>query len=155
MSFTKEQLAAIIANYNNPASTEIDLSTISITGVEGVGGGGDLTASRTLFLNIDSLSTIGSVDSVNDLILIYDADTNTHKVTTPAAIASAGADANYVHTQGSPSSTWNVNHGLGKFCSVVVVDTAKNVIQPDVEYIDSNNITLTFSGNTAGEAYCN
>lgn len=66
-----------------------------------------------------------------------------------------GADKNYVHTQGTAASTWNVVHGLNKYPSVSVVDTGGSVVDPDIHYIDANNVQLTFGSPTSGKAYVN
>ncbi|MCO5250689.1 MAG: hypothetical protein M9949_04620 [Candidatus Kapabacteria bacterium] len=65
------------------------------------------------------------------------------------------ADAHYTHEQTVASATWTVTHNMGKYPSVSVVDTGDNVIVPDVEYIDTNSLTILFSGATAGNAYLN
>jgi len=74
-----------------------------------------------------------------------------------AALASGGAggDANYVFTQASAANPWSVNHGLGKFPSVNVVDSGGNEVIPDVLYVDANHLTLTFAAATSGKAYVN
>ena len=64
-------------------------------------------------------------------------------------------DANYVHTQGASSATWTVNHNLGKYCSVMVVDSAGTVVVGAVTYNSINQMTLTFSSAFAGKAYFN
>ena len=66
-----------------------------------------------------------------------------------------GGDKNYVHSQGVPSSVWNVSHNLGKKPSVMVVDSTDTVVYGDIEYTDNNNVTLTFSGAFSGKAYFN
>tara|TARA_R110002153_G_scaffold113977_1_gene256540 strand:+ start:209 stop:472 length:264 start_codon:yes stop_codon:yes gene_type:complete len=68
---------------------------------------------------------------------------------------SGAADANYVHDQGSASATWVVTHGLGKLCSVTVVDTANTVVIGDITYNSVNQVTLKFSGSFSGKAYFN
>jgi hypothetical protein len=65
------------------------------------------------------------------------------------------SDKTYNYSQNVPSSVWNVNHGLNKRPSVSVVDSAENVVFGDVEYIDDNNIRITFSGAFSGKAYFN
>jgi hypothetical protein len=69
------------------------------------------------------------------------------------------SDENYVHTQTqvNQSSTWNVNHNLGKYCSVTVVDNNNDVIIGEIHYVDTNNVILTFNSTTPvwGWAYCN
>ena len=71
-------------------------------------------------------------------------------------VVGGGSDANYVHTQGSPSATWNIQHNLGKKPSVVVVSSLDNIVHGDVQYVDNNNVTITFeSGAFSGKAYFN
>ena len=66
-----------------------------------------------------------------------------------------GGTPTYVFNQGVASTTLNVNHNLGKFPSVTVIDTANTVVNGEYEYIDNNNITLKFSAAFAGKAYLN
>ncbi len=66
-----------------------------------------------------------------------------------------GGDKNYVHTQGVPSDIWSVSHNLGKKPAVVVVDSTEEVVYGEIEYIDDNTVTLTFSGGFSGKAYFN
>jgi hypothetical protein len=71
-------------------------------------------------------------------------------------VVGGGGDANYVHTQGSPSATWEVQHNLGKKPSVTVVSSSGAVVFGVVEYIDNNNVRLIFeSGAFSGQAYFN
>ena len=64
-------------------------------------------------------------------------------------------DSTFVFTQGVSATTWNIQHNLAKFPSVSVVNTNEFVIHGEVEYIDNNNVTLTFSAGFAGKAYLN
>ena len=61
----------------------------------------------------------------------------------------------FVFTQGVPATTWNIQHNLGKFPSITVIDTADTVVTGQYEYTDNNNVTLTFSAGFAGKAYLN
>jgi len=72
-----------------------------------------------------------------------------------ASSSGSGSDANFVYTQGTPASTWVVNHNLGKFPSVSVVDSAKNEVVGDIEYNNTNTVTITFSASFSGFAYFN
>lgn len=67
----------------------------------------------------------------------------------------SGTDANYVHTQGTASATWTVNHGLGKYPSITVVDSTGKVVVGEYEYIDTDNVKMYFSGAFSGKAYFN
>jgi hypothetical protein len=64
-------------------------------------------------------------------------------------------DKTFVFDQITPSATWNITHTLNKFPSVSVVDTAGTQVFTDVNYINNNNITLTFSTGFAGKAFLN
>ena len=61
----------------------------------------------------------------------------------------------FIYEQVGPSVTWNIQHNLGKFPSITVIDTADTVVTGQYEYIDNNNVTLTFSAGFAGKAYLN
>ena len=64
-------------------------------------------------------------------------------------------DLNFIYTQPTPSATWNITHDLGKFPSVSVVDSANTQVYGNVDYIDDNSLTLTFTGAFSGKAYLN
>lgn len=64
-------------------------------------------------------------------------------------------DKNYVHVQLVPTSEWFVNHNLHKYCSVMVVDSADSVVMGDIQYIDMNNVKISFTAAFSGKAYCN
>lgn len=61
----------------------------------------------------------------------------------------------FVFTQAVPSVTWNIQHDLKKFPSITVIDTADTVVIGEYEYIDNDNVTLTFSAGFSGKAYLN
>ncbi len=61
----------------------------------------------------------------------------------------------FVFTQGAPATTWNIQHNLGKFPSVSVINNNNVVINGEVTYIDNNNVQLNFSAGFSGKAYLN
>lgn len=61
----------------------------------------------------------------------------------------------YVFEQDIPIYTWEIEHNLQKFPSVVVVDSAGSVVIGDIVYIDENNLQVLFSSKFAGKAYLN
>jgi hypothetical protein len=69
-------------------------------------------------------------------------------------LSSQGAPT-FVFTQTVAATVWNVNHNLGKFPSISVVDTANTVVTGQYEYTDNNNVILKFSAGFAGKAYLN
>ena len=67
----------------------------------------------------------------------------------------AASDKNYVFVQNTPSDIWTITHNLSKFPSVSVVDSGDTVVYGDIDYIDNNSLTITFSAAFGGKAYMN
>lgn len=59
----------------------------------------------------------------------------------------------YVHDQGSVASVWTVNHNLGWYPNVTVIDSAGGTVEGDVAHTTTNQLRLTFSGGFTGKAY--
>jgi len=93
-----------------------------------------------------------SFDGVNPLDVLRVNSTGT---ALEYAAIGGGSDKNYIHNQAAPLAVWNVTHGLNKFCSVTVIDTSNRVVEGDIEYIDINNVQITFSSPVVGKAYFN
>jgi hypothetical protein len=66
-----------------------------------------------------------------------------------------GQDKNYVHDQQTASDTWIINHNLGKFASVGIVDTAGDEVEGEVKHNSNNQVTIKFSAPISGKAYIN
>lgn len=70
-----------------------------------------------------------------------------------------GADKNKTFDdyfeQAQAANPWVVTHGLGKFPSVTVVNRNNVEVQAEVTHNNDNQVTITFSGATAGKAYFN
>ena len=64
-------------------------------------------------------------------------------------------DANYVFNQLSPAAVWTVAHNLGKWPAVTIVDDNDELIYADVEFVDNDSLTITFSTAVAGRAFIN
>lgn len=64
-------------------------------------------------------------------------------------------DKHYTHNQSPASAVWTVSHGLGKFPSVTVIDSAGTEVVGDVVHIDANTTEITFSAAFSGKAYFN
>jgi hypothetical protein len=74
----------------------------------------------------------------------------------PGAQGAPGlAGANYVHTQSLPTASWTIAHGLGRFPSVTVVDSAGTTVYGEVEYLSPDSVALHFSAGFAGQAFLN
>ena len=68
-------------------------------------------------------------------------------------VVPGGSTRRYTHTQGSPSTTWNVIHGLGGKPSVTIVDTSDTHVVGDVTYNSDSSITVSFTAAFSGYAY--
>ena len=64
-------------------------------------------------------------------------------------------DKNYVHSQNVAATTWSVQHNLGKFASATSVLSTNQTGYGDVNYIDKNNLTITFASAETGKAFIN
>ena len=69
-------------------------------------------------------------------------------------LSSQGAPT-FEFTQGVPATTWDIQHNLGKFPSVSVINNNNVVINGEVTYINNNNVQLNFSAGFTGKAYLN
>jgi hypothetical protein len=59
----------------------------------------------------------------------------------------------YIHNQIIGSAVWSINHNLNKFPGVIVTDSGNNVIVGDIQYVDLNNVIVSFTGSFSGKAY--
>lgn len=50
----------------------------------------------------------------------------------------------YTHNQTHPSATWVINHGLGFFPNVRIVDTGGNTIDGQIQDADNNSLVVNF-----------
>lgn len=66
-----------------------------------------------------------------------------------------GGDRTYVHEQMSASVKWTIVHGMNKYPSVAVVDSANTFVIGDLQYIDLTTVEVTFTGPFSGKAYLN
>lgn len=65
-----------------------------------------------------------------------------------------GGRFDYIHTQLVPASVWIVTHGLGRYCQIVVIDSAQSVVIGDIIYMSENTVHIVFGAPFAGTAYC-
>lgn len=89
---------------------------------------------------------------------LFDTDTKSLYIgdgVTPGGllVSSASGNITYVHTQSSSASTWNINHNLGYYPNVTIIDSSGRVVEGEIDYVDVNNIQLLFSAAFTGTAY--
>tara|TARA_R110000744_G_scaffold115118_2_gene215342 strand:+ start:177 stop:1328 length:1152 start_codon:yes stop_codon:yes gene_type:complete len=64
-------------------------------------------------------------------------------------------DKHFVFNQGVPNTVWNINHNLNKRPSISTADIAGALVLGKVDYIDLNNVKITFNASFAGKAFLN
>lgn len=73
----------------------------------------------------------------------------------PFIPVNGGGDKNYRHTQSLPAEVWTITHNLHKKPSVVITDSAGTAVEGSINYIDDNNLIVTFSAGFSGYAELN
>lgn len=66
--------------------------------------------------------------------------------------AGAAGGSVFLFAQEVASSTWVINHNVGRAVAVVLFDDDGNVVQSDIEHGTSNQATVTWSSPTTGTA---
>ena len=61
----------------------------------------------------------------------------------------------YTHKQTTPATLWRVEHGLGRFPSVTIVDSGGSMVIGEVCYLDESVIEISFASGFSGKAYLN
>jgi len=69
--------------------------------------------------------------------------------------ASIPGASTYVHYQSVPATLWTIEHNLGRYPSITVVDSAGTVVIGGVQYISENEVRLTFGAGFSGRAFLN
>lgn len=67
--------------------------------------------------------------------------------------ATGGTGGSYVHTQATAASTWLIDHNLGFYPNVTVVDSSGDQVEGTVTYTTLNQVRVMFSAAFAGLAY--
>lgn len=67
--------------------------------------------------------------------------------------SNGGNTRRHIHTQGSVSDEWTINHTLGGYPSVMVVDSAKTVVIGEISYVSTSQVVVNFSSAFSGYAY--
>lgn len=70
-------------------------------------------------------------------------------------LVAASGDTAYTHNQISASREWLVFHNLGKYPSVTVVDSAGTVVVGDIQYLNTEELIISFTSEFSGRAFLN
>lgn len=71
----------------------------------------------------------------------------------PGSGGGSGGGVEYVHTQSTPALTWTINHNLGTYPSVLVLDANHRRIIPSLDYPSPNQTVISHTSPYAGTAY--
>ena len=105
---------------------------------------------------IDSYTVAGATATLNLTNLFGNGNLDLNKFYDFAVFTlSSQGTPTFIFTQGVPATVWNIQHNLGKFPSVSVINNNNIVINGEVTYIDNNNVQLNFSAGFTGKAYLN
>jgi hypothetical protein len=111
----------------------------------------------------ESMSEIVQVQVISDVIQVANnGSTVLVEVDSPSDVIQVG----YTQPGGSigdkfyqqdfrSTTTVTVTHNLGKYPSVAVVNTFKEQVEAEIDYIDTNNLTVKFNGANTGTVFCN
>lgn len=61
----------------------------------------------------------------------------------------------FIYNQAAPSDTWTIQHNLDKWPSVMIVDSAGNMVLGDIEYTTADSLVISFADAFAGKAFLN
>ena len=174
MVFKFEVNGAVAGDFTGPADgaalnsiATMQLSIVDVSSQDVVAFMNYLVGNNILISKQNNISTFGhyTIDSYTDngqfytlnLTNLFGNGVLENKAVYDFAVftlSSQGAPT-FVFTQGVPATVWNIQHNLGKFPSITVIDNADTVVTGEYTYIDNNNVTLTFSAGFAGKAYLN
>lgn len=59
----------------------------------------------------------------------------------------------YHHNQSTSSDTWEIQHGLGFYPNVTVMDSGGSMIEGELEHLSKHELRVNFSAPISGDAY--
>lgn len=64
-------------------------------------------------------------------------------------------DSSYRHDQSPAAVEWVIDHNLGKWPSVTIIDSAGDEVEGEVNFVNQNRVIATFSAAFSGSAFVN
>lgn len=64
-----------------------------------------------------------------------------------------GLSVTAYHIQQTPLKVWKIQHNLGKYPNVKIMDSSKQLCFADVFYKDLNNVEIEFGSAQSGSVY--
>lgn len=108
----------------------------------------------TLYVEDDGVNLVVTPEIVNLKVPNDSVKILSIGVQGPAGVTSVN-DSHHTHTQLAASSLWTVVHNMGKYPSVMVVDSGDNVVIGEIHYLTNNSLEIAFSAPFGGKAYLN
>lgn len=59
----------------------------------------------------------------------------------------------YHHTQGLSSDTWEVEHNLGFYPNITVMDSAGSLVEGELQHLSKYRLRVTYSAPISGQAF--
>jgi hypothetical protein len=59
----------------------------------------------------------------------------------------------FVYTQNAPASQWTINHNLGFFPNITVLDNQNRLLEVHIEYLNTNAARIVMNSACSGVAY--
>lgn len=139
-----------------------EVSAFGIGDTEGGGGGGNTTLSSLndvsfINLSVNDILQYNGTHWVNIPIDSYKPDLEDYatKEYVDSKLENLDADKHYQTSINVPSKAWSIEHQLNKYPAVTVINNDNREVIGDIEYIDLNNIKITFSAEFSGKIICN
>jgi hypothetical protein len=59
----------------------------------------------------------------------------------------------FVYTQNAPANQWTINHNLGFFPNITVLDNQNRLLEVHIEYLNTNTARIVMNSACSGVAY--
>ena len=90
--------------------------------------------------------------ATSDYTVSLTQDVNTISLASEGVSGASGGF--YAHSQGTPSTTWTIDHNLGyNPGGITIVNSAGDIVEGAYDYTSTNQLIATFSGAFSGMAY--
>jgi hypothetical protein len=143
------------------ANEHIDHATVQVLAGEGLGGGGNIVASRTLSLDVNSLTADASPDGAADYVLTYDTSAGGHKkvllndlpigaggeINTASNVGTGGVGV-FKQKSGTTIELKNINSTSSESGIAIVDDTGNNEVDINLSI---NSLTADASPDGAAD----
>jgi len=151
--------------------TEVEvLDTVTVSPVEEINSVSVNTVQDVDVVSIDTTDSVTSVtltDNAPDLAvqistvettaMVQSVNGKTGHVTIdyPDINASPVNHVKYVHTQTTVSNQWDINHNLGFFPNVTILDNDNppRIVEADIRYLNTSSVRIIMNTSMSGTAY--